>query len=221
MVHLAPGTAPGERSGLRNSWRNGSTLSICCPTLAPMPGTPLRHRRGELLERPLAHGHTIGAVSRTRWGGSANIPPRVLAHARAVDRGLVLRKRIGAGNPPGGPDALRVPRRVWPGYSISSNQLRYAPDTNLSGSVSTQVDCSQPSLTPLPQLAPSAYPRITCQLAPAAIAGLGATPPRAIPVAQGLATGPYDGEHVREGSVVSQGEWTPNRRQPGIDSIHL
>ena len=54
------------------------------------------------------------------------------------------------------------------------------------GSVSTQVDCLSPTLTPILRMAPSDYPRFSRQLSPAPIPGPGADESRRLALAEGL-----------------------------------
>ena len=58
-------------------------------------------RRGELLERTLAHVYDTGGMRRTHLRGHRNILKRLLLHVAAFNLSLVLRREVGAGTPRG------------------------------------------------------------------------------------------------------------------------
>ncbi len=64
-------------------------------------GKALMRRRGELLERSLAHAYDTGGMRRVHLRGSENIRKRVLIHVGAFNLGLVMRMMTGAGTPRG------------------------------------------------------------------------------------------------------------------------
>ena len=64
-------------------------------------GTRLLRRRGEFLERSVAHVYDTGGMRRTHLRGHANILKRVLVHASGFNLGLVMRRLIGVGTPRG------------------------------------------------------------------------------------------------------------------------
>ena len=64
-------------------------------------GKQLLRRRGELLERTLAHVYDTGGMRRTHRRGHPNILKRLLIHVAAFNRSLILRREIGAGTPRG------------------------------------------------------------------------------------------------------------------------
>jgi len=64
-------------------------------------GKQLLRRRGELLERTLAHVYDTGGMRRTHLRGHRNILKRLLLHVAAFHRSLVLRREAGAGTPRG------------------------------------------------------------------------------------------------------------------------
>jgi hypothetical protein len=68
-----------------------------------------------------------------------------------------------------------------------------------------------PALTPILEMAPSAYPRVSRQLAPVPIPDPGAVEFRRIALAEGFAAGPNDGNNAREWWVVPKRE----RRRTG------
>jgi len=64
-------------------------------------GQALQKRRGELLERPVAHCYGRGGLRRTHLRGRANINKRVFIHVAGCNLGLVMRHLFGAGTPKG------------------------------------------------------------------------------------------------------------------------
>ena len=64
-------------------------------------GKRLLRRRGERVERPLAHLYETGGMRRTHLRGTTNILKRVLVHASGFNLGLVMRRLLGVGTPRG------------------------------------------------------------------------------------------------------------------------
>ncbi len=62
-------------------------------------GRALQRRRGEVIERTFAHACETGGMRRGRLRGRENVRKRYLAHIAALNLGLVLRQRLGAGTP--------------------------------------------------------------------------------------------------------------------------
>ena len=62
-------------------------------------GKGLLRRRGELLERSIAHCYDSGGMRRTHLRGHRNIHKRQLIHAAGLNLGLVMRQLLGAGTP--------------------------------------------------------------------------------------------------------------------------
>lgn len=62
-------------------------------------GKALLRRRGELLERPFAHGLETGGMRRTHLRRHDNILKRVLIHTAGMNLSLLLRKLVGVGKP--------------------------------------------------------------------------------------------------------------------------
>lgn len=64
-------------------------------------GRQLLRRRGELVERPMAHAYETGGMRRTHLRGHTNIRKRLLIHFAGLNLGLLMRKRFGHGTPRG------------------------------------------------------------------------------------------------------------------------
>jgi len=64
-------------------------------------GQALMRRRGELLERPIAHLYDTGGMRRTHLRKHGNILKRLLVHAAAANLGLWMRTLTGIGSPRG------------------------------------------------------------------------------------------------------------------------
>ncbi|MBV8970925.1 MAG: transposase [Sphingomonadaceae bacterium] len=64
-------------------------------------GSRLQRRRGEFLERPMAHLYETGGLRRTHVRGHGNVGKRLLVHAAAFNLGLLMRRWIGVGTPRG------------------------------------------------------------------------------------------------------------------------
>jgi transposase len=64
-------------------------------------GRRLMRQRGERIERSFAHLYDTGGMRRTHLRGHPNILKRLLIHAGAFKRGLVMRHMIGIGTPRG------------------------------------------------------------------------------------------------------------------------
>jgi transposase len=62
-------------------------------------GRELLRKRGEMLERPIAHAYGTGGMRRTHLRGHGNIRKRLLIHFAGLNLGLVMRKHIGKGTP--------------------------------------------------------------------------------------------------------------------------
>jgi transposase len=62
-------------------------------------GRRLLRRRGEKLERPLAHAYETGGLRRVHLRGRSNILKRVLIHTAALNLGLLMRLMVGVGTP--------------------------------------------------------------------------------------------------------------------------
>src|ERR1039458_4004258 len=62
-------------------------------------GRQLLKKRGELLERSMAHMYETGGMRRLHLRGRENILKRLVVHAAGFNLGLVMRKRFGAGKP--------------------------------------------------------------------------------------------------------------------------
>jgi transposase len=62
-------------------------------------GKRLMRRRGELIERPFAHGLETGGMRRVHIKGHDNILKRLLIHMSGVNLSLLLRTRFGVGTP--------------------------------------------------------------------------------------------------------------------------
>jgi transposase len=62
-------------------------------------GKRLMRRRGELIERPFAHGLETGGMRRTHLKGRENILKRLLIHMGSANLGLLLRTLFGMGTP--------------------------------------------------------------------------------------------------------------------------
>src|SRR6266566_4260042 len=62
-------------------------------------GKSLLRRRGELVERSVAHCYETGAMRRCHLRGRDNILKRQLVHVGAFNLSLILRKLLGAGTP--------------------------------------------------------------------------------------------------------------------------
>jgi transposase len=62
-------------------------------------GKSLLRKRGELIERSLAHCYDTGAMRRTHLRGHDNILKRQLIHVGAFNLSLIFRSLIGAGTP--------------------------------------------------------------------------------------------------------------------------
>ena len=108
MVDLA---AVGIRSYIAEPDRGRRDWSNAPEAQAPVYGNRRRirgararrlmRRRGELIERPFAHGYDTGGMRRTHLRGHTNILKRLLIHAGAFNLGLVMRHLIGVGTPRG------------------------------------------------------------------------------------------------------------------------
>jgi len=64
-------------------------------------GRQLLRRRGELVERPMAHAYETGGMRRTHLRGHTNIRKRLLIHFAGLNLGLLMRKCFGHGTPRG------------------------------------------------------------------------------------------------------------------------
>jgi hypothetical protein len=64
----------------------------------------LLRRRGDFLERPLAHQYETGALRRVHVRGRKNVAKRVLLQAAAFNLALILRSITKAGTPRGRAD---------------------------------------------------------------------------------------------------------------------
>ena len=64
-------------------------------------GRQLLRRRGELVERPMAHAYETGGMRRTHLRGHTNIRKRLLIHFAGLNLGLLMRTRFGHGTPRG------------------------------------------------------------------------------------------------------------------------
>ncbi|MGH9160983.1 MAG: transposase [Vicinamibacteraceae bacterium] len=64
-------------------------------------GKRLFRQRGERLERPCAHLYETGRMRRVHLRGHDNIRKRLLAHAGALNLGLLMRTLFGVGTPRG------------------------------------------------------------------------------------------------------------------------
>src|SRR5258708_13336656 len=64
-------------------------------------GRRLMRRRGELVERTVAHVYDTGGMRRTHLRGYTNILKRLLIHVGAFNLGLLMRQWIGIGTPRG------------------------------------------------------------------------------------------------------------------------
>ena len=62
-------------------------------------GRQLLKKRGELLERSMAHMYETGGMRRLHLRGRENILKRLVVQAAGFNLGLVMRKRFGAGKP--------------------------------------------------------------------------------------------------------------------------
>jgi transposase len=62
-------------------------------------GRQLLKKRGELVERSMAHMYETGGMRRLHLRGRKNILKRLVVHAAGFNLGLVMRKRFGAGKP--------------------------------------------------------------------------------------------------------------------------
>jgi transposase len=62
-------------------------------------GRQLLKKRGELLERSMAHMYETGGMRRLHLRGRENILKRLLVQGAGFNLGLVMRKRFGAGKP--------------------------------------------------------------------------------------------------------------------------
>ena len=149
-----------------------STRSIRCTTLAPTAMRTRSHEPTALGFAP-SHGPT-GEGPASGFVGRAIVSPAYVARGHRLDLVSAVTggwSRSIVTGLVGYPFAFRMRRRRWHRYSMSSNRVPRATDTGLLDSASTQVDCSQPSLTSTLQLTPSFYPRITGRLALAPMAG--------------------------------------------------
>lgn len=64
-------------------------------------GRALLRKRGEMLERPMAHAYETGGMRRTHVRGHRNIEKRLLLHHAALNLGLVMRALHRCGTPRG------------------------------------------------------------------------------------------------------------------------
>ena len=64
-------------------------------------GKRLIRRRGELVERSMAHAYETGGLRRLHLRGSENILKRLLVHVGGFNLSLVMRKHVGKGTPRG------------------------------------------------------------------------------------------------------------------------
>lgn len=64
-------------------------------------GRELMRRRGELLERPMAHAYETGGLRRTHVRGHENVRKRLLIHFAGLNLGLLMRTRFPHGTPRG------------------------------------------------------------------------------------------------------------------------
>ena len=101
-------------------------------------GKALMRKRGECVERNLAHSYETGGMRRTHLRGRGNILKRLLIHLCGLNLGLAIRARAGAGTPrqlaasAGGPlfasfaeTATRL-RALWRHF-CGADRIRLAP----------------------------------------------------------------------------------------------
>src|SRR5450759_3951722 len=108
-----------------------STRSIRCTTLAPTAMRTRSHEPTALGFAP-SHGPT-GEGPASGFVGRAIVSPAYVARGHRLDLVSVVTGLVGY------PFAFRMRRRRWHRYSMSSNRLRRATDTDLLDSASTQV----------------------------------------------------------------------------------
>ena len=78
-------------------------------------GRGLARKRGEMVERPMAHAYETGGMRRTHVRGHRNIEKRLLAQHAALNLGLVMRALYRHGTPRGAHGLLRALSELFSG----------------------------------------------------------------------------------------------------------